>query len=316
MTEVGRHTVGFIGLGTMGSGIAANLQAAGTSLVVHDRRREAAEPHLAEGAEWAVDPAAVAARCTVVFTSLPTPADVEEVALGTRGILAGARPGTVLFDLSTNARSVVLRIADAFAERGCHLLDAPVSGGPRGARSGRLAVWVGGSQAVFEAHLPLIRTFSDQPRYIGPIGHATVAKLVHNGASYLVHTALAEVFTMGVKAGVDPLTLWSALRQGSVGRARTFDRLADQFLPGTFDPPSFALQLAHKDMSLSTGLGREVGVPMRLANLVMEELTEALARGWGHRDSRATMLLQEERAGVEIHVDPGAIAAVLDADDA
>src|SRR5262249_28275254 len=118
-------------------------------------------------------------------------------------------------------------------------------------------------------------------------------------------------FTMGVKAGVDPLILFEAIRQGVIGRRRTFDALIDQFLPGTYDPPAFALRLAHKDVSLATALGRELGVPMRLCNLALEEMTEALNRGWGERDSRAAMLLQQERAGVNIAVDREALSRSL-----
>jgi 3-hydroxyisobutyrate dehydrogenase-like beta-hydroxyacid dehydrogenase len=119
---------------------------------------------------------------------------------------------------------------------------------------------------------------------------------------------------MGVKAGVDPLAIFKAVRQGAGGRARTFDRLADNFLQGKFDPPSFALRLAHKDVSLAVALGRENKVPMRIANMTLEEMTEALNRGWGERDSRVTMLLQEERAGVHIEVSPAALKEVLDED--
>ena len=139
---------------------------------------------------------------------------------------------------------------------------------------------------------------------------------MHNCAGYNVQTALAEVFTMGVKAGVDPLTIWKAVRQGAGGRRRTFDGLADQFLPGTFEPPSFALRLAYKDVSLAVALGREHRVPMKLANITLEEMTEALNRGWGERDSRVAMLLQEERAGVDIKVPPAALKEVLDQDRA
>jgi len=134
----------------------------------------------------------------------------------------------------------------------------------------------------------------------GDIG--AVAKLVHNCAGYVIQCALAEVFTLGVKAGVDPLALFKAVRNGAVGRRRTFDGLIEQFLPGKFEPPSFTLRLAHKDVSLATALARELCVPMRMADLALEELTEALNRGWGERDSRVAMLLQEERAGVEIRV--------------
>jgi 3-hydroxyisobutyrate dehydrogenase len=110
---------------------------------------------------------------------------------------------------------------------------------------------------------------------------------VHNCAGYALTVALGEVFTMGIKAGVDPADLFEAVRQGALGRRRTFDGLLDQFLPGTYDPPAFQLRHAHKDVSLATQLGREVGVPMRLSNLTLEEMTEALGRGWGHLDSRS-----------------------------
>ncbi|MBI1957967.1 MAG: NAD(P)-dependent oxidoreductase [Candidatus Rokubacteria bacterium] len=194
------------------------------------------------------------------------------------------------------------------------VLDAPVSGGPRGARTRKLALWVGGDREVYDRHKPILDAIGDRPYYVGPIGAGSVAKLVHNCSGYAIQTALAEVFTLGVKAGVDPLVLWKAVRQGAGGRQRTFDRLVDQFLPGTFDPPAFTLTLAHKDVSLATALGRELGVPMRLATLVLEKMTEALDRGWGHRDSRVAMVLQEERAGVHIAVPPEKIREALEQD--
>ena len=141
-----------------------------------------------------------------------------------------------------------------------------------------------------------------------------MAKLVHNCAGYAVQAALAEVMTLGVKAGVEPLALWKAVRRGALGRTRTFDRLGDQFLSNIYEPPAFALKLGHKDMTLATGLGREVGVPMRLANMALAEMTEAMNRGWGNRDSRSPMLIQIERAGVKIEVDRQKIAEVLDRD--
>jgi 3-hydroxyisobutyrate dehydrogenase len=150
--------------------------------------------------------------------------------------------------------------------------------------------------------------------YVGPIGSGSVAKLVHNCAGYMIQCALAEAFTMGVKAGVEPIALWKAVRQGAGGRRRTFDGLADQFLPGKFDPPAFALRLAHKDVTLATALGREHKVPMKLANITLEEMTEALNRGWAERDSRVAMLLQEERAGVQIKVTEEAIKEALAVD--
>ena len=130
-------------------------------------------------------------------------------------------------------------------------------------------------------------------------------------SSYALVCALAETFTMGVKAGVEPLALWQAVRQGAAGRRFTFDALIDQFLPGKYDPPAFALKLAHKDVSLANALGRDLGVPMRMCNLTLAEMTEVLARGWGGRDSRSVMLLQQERAGVKIAVDPERLGEAL-----
>jgi 3-hydroxyisobutyrate dehydrogenase-like beta-hydroxyacid dehydrogenase len=303
--------VGFVGLGTMGGRMAANLQKAGFKLIVHDLHRQAASHHLNAGAIWADTPRVLASQADVIFSSLPEPADVEAVALGADGLIAGIKPGAAYFDLSTNAPAVVKKLHSGFAERGAHMLDAPVSGGPAGAASRKLAIWVGGDEKVFIQHRAVLDAMGDKPAYIGPIGSATVAKLVHNMSGYAVICALAETFTMGVKAGVDPLALWQAVRQGAVGRRFTFDALIDQFLPGKYDPPAFALKLAHKDVSLANALGRELGLPMRMCNLALAEMTEAMARGWGGRDSRAVMLLEQERAGVEIAVDAERLRAGL-----
>ena len=306
--------LGFIGLGTMGAGMAANLQRAGHRLVVHDVRRAAAEPFLSAGAVWADSPRKVAEAVEVVFTSLPGPPEVEGVAVGANGLLEGLKKGAAYFDLSTSSPTLMRRLHRQFAERGVHLLDAPVSGGPRGAKSGKLAIWVGGEKAIFDKHKPILDAMGDQARYIGPIGAGSVAKLVHNCAGYAVQTALAEVFTLGIKGGVEPLALFEAVRQGAVGRRRTFDGLVDQFLPNEYDPPSFALRLAHKDVSLATALGRELGVPMRLSNLALEEMTEAMNRGWADRDSRIPMVLQQERAGVQVKVDKDRVREVMERD--
>ena len=306
--------VGFVGLGTMGSGMALNTLKGGFELVVHDINRDAAAPHLEAGATWAESPRAVMEVSDVVLTSLPGPPEVEAVALGDSGLLAGIRPGKVYFDLSTNSPTLIRRIHDQFAKAGAHVLDAPVSGGPHGARSGRLAIWVGGDKAVYEQNKHVLDAIGDKPYYVGPIGAGAIAKLVHNCTGYILQTALAETFTMGIKAGVDPLVLWQAVRHGALGRRQTFDGMTQHFLPAHFDPPDFALRLARKDVSLAVEVGREFDVPMRLANMTLAEMTEAINRGWGGRDSRVAMLLQEERSGVQVQVPQEQIQAVLDND--
>jgi 3-hydroxyisobutyrate dehydrogenase len=156
---------------------------------------------------------------------------------------------------------------------------------------------------------------SDQPYYVGEIGAGSITKLVHNLSGYVVQTAMAECFTMGVKAGVPAEALWKAVRQGALGRRRTFDTMQRQYLPGRFDPPDFALKLARKDVNLALEVGREYDVPMRLGHLTLMEMTEALNRGWENRDSRSAMLLQEERAGgVEVRISEERMAEIVKAD--
>jgi 3-hydroxyisobutyrate dehydrogenase len=281
--------IGFIGLGAMGRPMAASLQRAGHDLQVHDLRR-------VEGfANFKASVTEAAKDCEVLFTSLPGPAEVAAIAPQIQSVKAW-------FDLSTNSPAKVRELHQKLQRKGIQLLDAPVSGGPRGAESGKLAIWVGGDPMVFEKFKPILKAIGDQPYYVGPIGAGTVAKLAHNAASFTVQAALAEIFTLGVKAGVEPLALFKALRQGATGRKRTFDRLPEHFLPGVYDPPAFTLRLAHKDMSLAMELAAAEGVPMKIGQAALDELAAAMQRGWSDRDCRVAMTLQEERAKVSVRV--------------
>ncbi|HZS66838.1 MAG TPA: NAD(P)-dependent oxidoreductase [Burkholderiales bacterium] len=294
--------VAFIGLGTMGGHMARNLQRAGHELRAHDLRR-------VEGFNWFASAPDAVQGCELIFTSVPGPDEVDAVAAKLKPVL---RSGTAWFDLSTNSPSRVRRLHGELAKQGVQFLDAPVSGGPTGAQSGKLAIWVGGDRATYERHESVLRAIGDQPLYIGAIGAGTVAKLAHNCGSFAIHAAMAEVFTLGVKAGVDPLSLFRALRQGASGRKRTFDRLAEHFLPGKYDPAAFSLRLAHKDAKLALELAREAGVPMQIGQVALDELTRAIERGWIDRDFRVAMTLQEERAGVDVRVAPEKLRGALD----
>jgi 3-hydroxyisobutyrate dehydrogenase-like beta-hydroxyacid dehydrogenase len=309
--------VGFIGLGVMGAAMAANLQKKGFQLVVNDARREACESHLAAGAEWADTAKEVAEKSDVVFTCLPTVSIIEKVALGPNGLIEGIKPGQAYFEMSTNSLDVIKKLHAAFAERGAHMLEAPISGGGGGARRGRLAIWVGGDKESYDRYEHVLRAIGDKPTHVGPIGSGLVTKLVHNCSSQATQAAIAEIFSFGVKAGADPLSLWKAIRQGSIGRRRTFDGLATHFLAGDFDnKPEAALRIIHKDMYLATGLAREIGVPLRIANLAFADIQEAMLRGWEERDARSVMQLPQERAGVNIKVDRSEIDQVLRDDPA
>lgn len=289
--------IGFVGLGSMGHGIATNLLRNGHELIVFDVSPAACEELVQAGARSADSPKQLAAQSEVVFTSLPTPAIVESVCWDEAGLAAGFSTGRTWFDLSTNSVQVVRRLHEQLAAMEVSFLDAPVSGGPACAAKGRLAVWVGGSEARFTEFSAVLDVIGDQSLYVGPIGAGTIAKLVHNMASTAIKAVVAEALTMGVKAGLDPLPLWSAIREGAAGRSRTFDNIT-RFLEGNLDSPAFRLELLRKDIDLALQMGHDAGVPMRLCRLVAEDITEALTLGWADRDSQSVMELQLRRAGV------------------
>ncbi|MEU9779834.1 NAD(P)-dependent oxidoreductase [Streptomyces phaeochromogenes] len=307
-----RMKVAFIGLGGMGSGMAHNLRRAGYDLVVHDLNRASGTPLEEAGATWADSVADLARSVDVVFTSLPGPTEMQQVGLGEDGLLSALGPGSVWFDLTTNSPAVVREVHTACRKHDIELFDAPVSGGPKGARSGKLAIYVGGDRQAFDRHGAVLDAIGDQVLHVGDIGAGNTAKLVHNCGSMIIRMAISEVFTLGVKAGVEPTALWHAMRQGAVGRSRTFDRVGDRYLQEAFDPPSFALALADKDLRLALELAEQLDVPMRSARLVKEDFQEALERGWGDRDSQTPLLLQNERAGVTIRLSPDEVQVVLD----
>ena len=301
------ETVGFIGLGNMGGGMAGNIQKAGYPMVVYDIREEVTRPFLEAGARLGSSPADVASRCEVTLTSLPGPREVEAVAAGPEGVLQGISAGSVYIDLSTSRPTLIRELEPRFREKGVHVLDAPVSGGKSGAQSRNLAVMVGGEKEIFDRVKPLLDAFGDKVFYAGSIGAGSVAKLVHNMIGHGVRQAIAEGLTLGVKAGVEPDALWECVRRGSLGRMSALhEGIARTVFQGEFEPASFALNLSRKDIGLATDLGREFNVPMPVANLAEQIAIEAMNRGWGEMDSSVTFRLQEEQSGVEVrapHVD-------------
>jgi 3-hydroxyisobutyrate dehydrogenase len=305
-------SVGFIGLGAMGGALARNVLEAGFPLTVHDLRPEQADPLIERGARWSESPAALARASDVVLLSLPMPSDVETVCTGDSGLFAGLSAGAACFDMSTNALVTLRRLHGLAAAQDIAFLDAPVSGGAAGAASRRLVVWVGGDEKAYEAHRDVLIAVGDRVQHMGDIGTATVAKLVINMTAAGIGCLLSESMTLAVKGGLDPLEFWQALRASALGRRNTFDALGDRFLTGEVDQPAFALRLAHKDVTLASDMARTLGVPMRMADLALAEMTEAMARGWGGRDVWAAMTLQPERAGVDVTVSSERLRAALE----
>jgi 3-hydroxyisobutyrate dehydrogenase len=301
-------TVGLIGLGNMGGGMAGNLMKAGFPLVVHDLRPAAVRDWEGRGARAAASAAMVAREADVTLTSLPGPREVEAVALGPDGLLEGIRPGAVWIDTSTSRPTLIRELAPRFRAKGAHVLDAPVSGGKSGAAARNLAVMVGGDRQVYDRVKPVLDAIGDKVFYAGAVGAGTVCKLVHNMVGHSVRQAVAEALTLGVKAGVDAEAVWECVRRGALGRMHYLhEGLPRTVFRGEYDPPTFALALARKDIGLATELARELDVPMPMTNLAEQIAIEAMNRGWGALDHNVVFRLQEEAAGVAVRapgVDP------------
>jgi 3-hydroxyisobutyrate dehydrogenase len=284
--------------------MVANLQKAGHELLVFDVRREAGKEALSHGARWAETPADAARQSEIVMTSLPGPKEVEQVALGTNGIVAGAAAGSIYIDVSTSSPTLIRRIHTVLGEHGVRVADAPVSGGVVGAEEATLQIMVGCDADLFEQIKPVLRGIGDKITYIGEVGAGEVAKLVHNQIALVVQQAVAEGLTLGTKAGIQPEKLLEAIRGGAYGRSGggIGPNLEKSTLQGDWDRPRFALALARKDLGLATDLASEFGVPMPLAATAEQALIECLNRGWGGKDMSAAFALQEERANVKVRV--------------
>jgi len=296
--------IGFIGVGNIGAPIVGQLLAAGHTLVVHDLRRAAATALIDGGAQWAASPAVLAAACEVVATCLPGPAEMEAVCLGADGIVAHLKPGALYIDHTTNAPLLVRRVHAMLAAREVAMLDAPVSGGMEGARTRDLLVMAGGDREAFERARPLLDAVAKRVIYTGGIGTGSIAKIMHNSASFTLDLVMAECWTVGVKAGIDAATIVHVFNEAALGHQMSLKvRLPATYLRGDFDP-RFSLALAKKDLGLALDLARATETPMRFAALCEQELIEAIGRGWADRDASIALTLQEERAGVTVRLPP------------
>jgi 3-hydroxyisobutyrate dehydrogenase len=296
--------IGFIGTGNIGAPIAGQLLKAGHQLLVHDIRRSAAEPLLASGAEWCDTPAALAAQCEIVATCLPGPKEMEQICLGPSGIVAHLKPGALYIDHTTNAPSLARRVHALLAEQGVAMLDAPVSGGMEGAQTRDLLVMAGGDTAAFARARPLLEAIAKRIIHTGEIGTGSIAKIMHNCASFTLDMLIAECWTTGVKAGIDAATIVDVFNEAALGQMMSLKvRLPATYLRGDF-APRFSLALAKKDLGLAMDLARETKTPMRLAALCEQELIEAVGRGWAAHDASIALTLQEERAQAEVRLPP------------
>lgn len=290
---------GFIGTGTIGGPMAMRLVDAGHALTVFDLDPQATRALEDKGARRAAAVANVAAECTTVFLSLPGPKQIEQVMLGADGVLAHARPGTIVVDLSTNAIALNRQIAERAAARNMHYLDAPVSGGRAGAIAGKLAVMVGGDRAAFEAARALIACFGENIFHLGAAGAGTLTKLINNQIFLAASVLVQEGFVMGAKAGMDPATVLDVLK---VSSAASVVGRAGLFLSRKFDADLFALAIASKDIDVALASAHDLGVDMPMTAAASSVYHDALKQGLGGEDFYATLKVLEERAGVSVPV--------------
>lgn len=289
------QVIGFIGLGIMGRPMARNLIKAGYSLVVHSRSRGPVDEIVKAGATAAGSPREVAAQCDVLITMLPNSPDVEQVALGPGGIIEGARRGLVLADMSTISPIVSQKIGKALEPRGVAMLDAPVSGGEKGAIDGTLSIMVGGDKAVFERVLPIFQAMGKTITLLGPLGLGGFTKLANQIIVAVNLTALAEALTLGKKAGLDRELLLTALAGGLAG-SKCLDQKKPNYLANTYNP-GFKVDLHYKDLGLIMESARALGVPLP-ATAVVQELFSALrVKGRGGLDHSGVITLLEDLAG-------------------
>jgi len=291
--------VGFIGLGRMGGPMCRNLaRKSGAEVLAYDLARPAVEACAEAGATAAESVADLAGRADVIFTSLPTPAAMEAVVLGTGGIGESARAGTTYFDLTTNSLSLVRRAGAALEEKGVTMLDAPVSGGPKGAEAGTLSIMVSGPREAYDANLELLRSFTGSPVYLGALGGGTIAKLCNNLIGLCAVAASAEALMLGTMAGLDPKVLDEVIRS-STGDSIAYRALADRALSGDYSA-DFALDLSYKDIHLALELADELSVPLPQGVQVHNLMRMARGMGWGSLDPTVIMRVLETTMQREI----------------
>jgi 3-hydroxyisobutyrate dehydrogenase-like beta-hydroxyacid dehydrogenase len=290
-------TIGFIGTGNIGNPMARHVIAAGHEVVVYDKNAAACDNLLELGARRGASPEDVAEQCRFVFTSLPGPKEVEDVVRGAQGLLAGAKPGDIHVDLSTNSVTAVKRIAELEAASGILYLDSPVTGGVAGAEAGTLTLLVSGDRLAFEKVEPFLGAIGTNVFYLGETGTGTTVKLINNLIVLCAGQLMQEGLVLGAKAGLDPVKLYEMLR---VSSSRPFIGAMPAAIERQFENPSFSLALASKDVGLALETARDLAVPMPVTSAAHQTYLRALAAGLGSKSFMATLEALEAGANTVV----------------
>ncbi|HZG56237.1 2-hydroxy-3-oxopropionate reductase [Paenibacillus sp.] len=291
--------IGFIGLGIMGRPMVRNLLAAGYSVHVYNRSRQAVEELAGEGASVCETPADAADRADIVITMVSNTADVQEVILGPKGIIHSLRPGKIAVDMSTISPQATLELAERIGETGARMLDAPVSGGEKGAVEGTLSIMVGGEAETFERCLPIFEVLGKNVVHVGHHSAGQVVKACNQILAASTLAAMGEALVLGTKAGVDPQKIVDVLSMGAA-RCWALDVRAPQVLKRDFRP-GFKSKLQYKDLGLALELSKSLDVPLAISGLVHEMYKSCIAQGLGEDDHSSIVRVTERLANVEIN---------------
>ena len=290
--------IGFIGLGIMGKPMSKNMLKAGYDLTVCDINASAVAEVVALGAKAASTPKEVAAQTEIIITMLPNSPQVKPVVLGENGVIEGAKPGTIVVDMSSIAPLAAQEVAKALAEKKVEMLDAPVSGGEPKAIDATLSIMVGGKQAIFDECLPILKCMGASAVLVGEVGAGNVTKLANQIVVALNIAALSEALVLATKAGVDPELVFNAIKGGLAG-STVMNAKAPLMLDRKFDP-GFRINLHIKDLANVMETAHEVGVPLPLTSGVMEILQALKVDGLGNADHGAIVRYYEKLSQVEV----------------
>jgi len=293
-----KPSLGLIGLGIMGRPMARNLLRAGYAVVVHDTNLAAVDEIAAEGALAETTPRGVAAAVDVLITMLPDSPQVREVYLGPGGAFEALRPGWLAIDMSSIAPSTARELAERAATAGAEMLDAPVSGGDKGAIAGTLSIMVGGTEAAYERALPILSAMGRTIVHVGPAGAGQVVKVCNQVVVAVVIEAVAEALVLGAKAGVDPGRIADVL-QGGLAATKVLEMRRENMLTGRFDP-GFRIRLHLKDLKNALELARETDVALPAAAQVEQLMRAMVAAGRADYDHSGLVTLVEDLAGFRL----------------
>jgi 3-hydroxyisobutyrate dehydrogenase len=290
--------VGFIGVGNMGNPMAYNVLKAGFPMTVYDRNPRAMENLVQAGAKAAASAREVVEASELVLTSLPASPDVEAVYLESGGLVDSAKPGTTLIDLSSVLPSTPRKIEPRARARGVHFLEAPVSGGVSGARAATLAVMVGGDPEVLTRAQPVLRAIGPNIFHVGPVGAGNTVKAINNMMASVNALAMMEGVALGVKAGLDPMTIYEVVKASS-GGSKALERIPNALIPRKFEP-GFKVALMNKDLDTFNTIAKELHVPVSFANVAQQFQQAAMAAGLADYDTSVVMTIIERLAAVEV----------------